>query len=141
VALKLGAHLAKLGRLPEAIDALILARSQGKGPQRAQALEGLEKTYRATQRWQELAEVIDARAGDLRLKNALELMLERAKILEERLGREDLARTIMRDDLYAPYGAPALVKVCDELGILVPANVREFAGDVRNADPHHEPGA
>ena len=42
-------------------------------------------------------------------------------------GREDLQEIAMSDDLYNPYGAPALIKVCEELGIEVPDDLREFA--------------
>lgn len=43
------------------------------------------------------------------------------------LGRNDLVATIENDDLYNPYGAPALVAVCDDLGVEVPESLREFA--------------
>lgn len=45
------------------------------------------------------------------------------------LGREDLEDIIDADNLYNPYGAPALVLVCDILGIIVPDDVRSFAGN------------
>lgn len=43
------------------------------------------------------------------------------------LGREDLTELINDDSLYNPYGAPALIAVCDKMGIDVPEYVREFA--------------
>ena len=43
------------------------------------------------------------------------------------LGREDLYEVIHDDGLYSPYGAPALIKVCESLGIEVPDDVRSFA--------------
>lgn len=42
-------------------------------------------------------------------------------------GRDDLTRVIHDDDLYSPYGAPALIAVCDAMGIAVPNSLREFA--------------
>jgi len=42
-------------------------------------------------------------------------------------GRDDLRRFIHDDDLYNPYGAPALIKVCEEMGIEVPDDLRSFA--------------
>jgi len=42
-------------------------------------------------------------------------------------GRDDLRRLIHDDDLFNPYGAPALIKVCGELGIEVPDDLKEFA--------------
>jgi len=43
------------------------------------------------------------------------------------LGREDLYDVIHDDSLYNPYGAPALIAVCEDLGIEVPEDVRSFA--------------
>lgn len=43
------------------------------------------------------------------------------------LGREDLETLIDDDNLYNPYGAPALVAVCNVLGVYVPDDVRNFA--------------
>lgn len=43
------------------------------------------------------------------------------------LSREDLEEMISSDDLYNPYGAPALIAVCNELGIKVPEYMIEFA--------------
>ena len=43
------------------------------------------------------------------------------------LGRDDLSKIVNKDSLYNPYGAPALIKVCDELGIYVPRDLVEFA--------------
>lgn len=42
------------------------------------------------------------------------------------LGREDLERTIHRDDLYNPYGMRALIAVCEDLGIEVSQECRDF---------------
>lgn len=55
------------------------------------------------------------------------------------LGRQDLYDILYDERLYAPYGAPALVKVCDEMGIDVPENVRAFSKDMRNCSDMHEP--
>lgn len=43
------------------------------------------------------------------------------------LGREDLEEIINDDDRYNPYGAPALIAVCDAMSIEVPESLREFA--------------
>ncbi len=43
------------------------------------------------------------------------------------LGRDDIEATLQDETLYAPYGAPALIKACEELGIEVPDDLREFA--------------
>lgn len=43
------------------------------------------------------------------------------------LGREDLAELVYRDSLYNPYGMPALIAVCENLGIIVPDDCRDFA--------------
>lgn len=43
------------------------------------------------------------------------------------LGRDDLRRLLEDEDLYNPYGAPALIKCCEELGIEVPNSLRDFA--------------
>jgi hypothetical protein len=43
------------------------------------------------------------------------------------LSRDDLDNTLNDDDLYNPYGAPALIKCCEILGIEVSDNLREFA--------------
>jgi len=42
-------------------------------------------------------------------------------------GKDDLQRTIHNDDLFNPYGAPALIKVCEEMGIEVPESLTEFS--------------
>lgn len=43
------------------------------------------------------------------------------------MNRDDLRRIIEDDELYNPYGAPALIEVCDTMGIEVPNSLREFA--------------
>lgn len=43
------------------------------------------------------------------------------------LGRGDLTERINDEALYNPYGAPALIVVCRELGIEPPADLVEFA--------------
>ncbi len=43
------------------------------------------------------------------------------------LNRIDLELFIRRDDLYNPYGAPALVRLTEKLGIDVPNDLFEFA--------------
>lgn len=42
-------------------------------------------------------------------------------------GRDDLYALIHDDTLYNPYGAPALIAVCDNLGISVPVSLIEFS--------------
>ena len=39
------------------------------------------------------------------------------------LGRPDIAKVLLDDDLYAPYGIPALVEACNMLGIKYPENL------------------
>lgn len=43
------------------------------------------------------------------------------------LGRDDIATLLNDDGLYNPYGMPALIKACEELGITVPDDCHEFA--------------
>ena len=43
------------------------------------------------------------------------------------MNREDLYSIITNEDLYNPYGAPALIEVCDKMDIKVPDSLREFA--------------
>ena len=43
------------------------------------------------------------------------------------MNRDDLRRIIEDDDLYNPYGAPALIEVCNQMGIKVPSSLVEFA--------------
>lgn len=43
------------------------------------------------------------------------------------MNQDDLKRLIEDDELYNPYGAPALIAVCDKMGIKVPESLREFA--------------
>ena len=43
------------------------------------------------------------------------------------MGRDDLKALIQDDDLYNPYGAPALIAVCKKMGIKVPKYLTEFA--------------
>lgn len=43
------------------------------------------------------------------------------------LNREDLEEMINEDELYNPYGAPALIAVCDQLGIEVPDALIQFS--------------
>jgi hypothetical protein len=45
------------------------------------------------------------------------------------MNRPDLSEEINRDDLYNPYGAPALISICDKMGITVPNSLREFANN------------
>jgi hypothetical protein len=49
------------------------------------------------------------------------------------LGREDLEKLVSDENLYSPYGMPALVALTEALGLEVPDNVREFASDPSNA--------
>lgn len=43
------------------------------------------------------------------------------------LNREDLVNTIEDNNLYNPYGSPALIEVCNQLGIKVPESLVEFS--------------
>lgn len=43
------------------------------------------------------------------------------------MNREDLQTLIEKDELYNPYGAPALIEVCTEMGITIPESLVEFA--------------
>lgn len=43
------------------------------------------------------------------------------------MGRGDLEELISQDDLYNPYGAPALIEVCERMGIVVPDSLIEFS--------------
>jgi len=43
------------------------------------------------------------------------------------LKRDDLADLIVREDLYKPYGSPALIKVCEALNINVPKELIDFS--------------
>jgi hypothetical protein len=42
------------------------------------------------------------------------------------LGRDDIVEILNDDDLYNPYGAPALIKACEILGIKVPDELKKF---------------
>jgi len=96
LALKLGRHHARQGDYPPAIDAFGLAREKGKGPLLEQALEALDGCYRKTERWAELALVLRQRVSLVKVPaKARDLLLERAKILEERLGRPDRAVRVL----------------------------------------------
>ncbi len=44
------------------------------------------------------------------------------------MGRDDLVKIIKDDSLYDPYGAPAIIEVCDKLNIEVSTSFKEFAG-------------
>lgn len=46
------------------------------------------------------------------------------------MGREDLYELIRRADLYIPYGSPALIAVCNELGIEIPDELLSFSKNV-----------
>jgi len=43
------------------------------------------------------------------------------------MNRDDLRTIIEDDDLYNPYGAPALIEVCNQMGIEVPNSLIEFS--------------
>ena len=43
------------------------------------------------------------------------------------LGRQDIVSILQDGNLYNPYGAPALIKACKELGIKVPESLLKFA--------------
>lgn len=42
------------------------------------------------------------------------------------MGRDDLSEIIQDEDKYAPYGAPALIEVCEKMGIKYPESLAEF---------------
>jgi hypothetical protein len=42
------------------------------------------------------------------------------------LGRDDIVEILNNDDLYNPYGAPALVKACETLGIKVTDEIKKY---------------
>jgi hypothetical protein len=44
------------------------------------------------------------------------------------LGRDDIVKILNDNDLYNPYGAPALIKACETLGIKVSDELKWFAG-------------
>jgi len=44
------------------------------------------------------------------------------------MNREDLSELIEKESLYNPYGAPALIEVCDKMNIAVPNSLISFAG-------------
>lgn len=94
-ALKLGRQLMKLGKVSEAISAYVQARELGRGPLLGKALEALEAAYRLAGRHAELAQVLDQRAADGRAQGARDLLLERAALLEEKLGRQDQAIDVL----------------------------------------------
>ena len=43
------------------------------------------------------------------------------------MGRPDLSEEIEKDELYNPYGASALISICEKMGINVPASLYEFS--------------
>lgn len=43
------------------------------------------------------------------------------------LGRDDLKQIVGDDELYNPYGMPALIALTEKLGLEVPEDIREFA--------------
>lgn len=43
------------------------------------------------------------------------------------MSRDDLCKIITDDNLYNPYGAPALIEVCNQMGIEVPKSLIEFS--------------
>lgn len=53
--------------------------------------------------------------------------IDKLQMLLFLMGRDDLAEIINRRELYNPYGAPALIEVCDRLELPVPFSLREFA--------------
>src|SRR5262249_8939094 len=90
IALKLGAVHERLQDGAAATFAYVLAREKGKPPERQAALVALERVYRATERWNDLAVVLAERAKSER-ELAPQLLLERARVLETHLARHDLA--------------------------------------------------
>ncbi|MCA8920929.1 MAG: tetratricopeptide repeat protein, partial [Planctomycetes bacterium] len=91
LALRLGRHLERMQRLPEAVEALTLARDRARGPQLLEVLGDLERAYRATERWHDLAVVLGQRGRKLSGEARREAFIERAQILEKKLGRPDRA--------------------------------------------------
>jgi tetratricopeptide (TPR) repeat protein len=95
VSLKLGLQRIRLKQLPQAIDALVAAREHGRGPVRARALEQLEVAYRAAERWAELVDVLGSRASQGGLRGVRELLMEQARVYEQRLGLHERALEVL----------------------------------------------
>ncbi|HBP19866.1 MAG TPA: hypothetical protein DEA08_19010, partial [Planctomycetes bacterium] len=95
-ALALGNHHMERDQLPEAIEAFTLARAEARGPHVVESLEHLEQALRRAERWAELAEVIDARVKKGKVDEPRQLLIERALILEDKLGRHDQALAVLR---------------------------------------------
>jgi len=91
LALRLGRHLERMQRLPEAIEAMTLARDRARGPQLLEVLGDLERLYRGTERWHDLAVVLGQRGRKLQGEARREAFVERAQILEKQLSRPDRA--------------------------------------------------
>jgi tetratricopeptide (TPR) repeat protein len=108
VALRLGEAFEQAQDLSRAIEAYVLAREKGKSPQRKDAQKALDRCYRATERWTDLARILEARVL-AEPESAAALLLERARVCEERLARYDKAAEALREALkIAPDEAGAI---------------------------------
>ena len=95
-ALALGKHLVDRDKVAEAIDVLVLARSQARGPQKTEAITLLEQCYRRTERHAELAEILGVMVKKGLADDPRQLSIERALILEQQLSRHDQALEVLR---------------------------------------------
>lgn len=95
VSLRVGEVHESAGDFARAIESYVLAREKGKAPQRKDAQKALDRCYRATERWTDLARVLEARA-EAEPETAAQLLLERARVLDERLSRYDKAAESIR---------------------------------------------
>jgi tetratricopeptide (TPR) repeat protein len=95
VALRLGELHETAGDYSRAIEAYVLAREKGKSPQKKDAHQALDRCYRKTERWNDLARVLEARV-EAEPESAVQLLLERARVLDERLSRYDKAADALR---------------------------------------------
>lgn len=98
VAVRLGETYEAIQDYPHAIEAYVLAREKGKAPHRKDAQKALDRCYRATERWTDLARILEARIQS-EPEHAAALLLERAKVCEERLARFDKAAEALSEAL------------------------------------------
>jgi tetratricopeptide (TPR) repeat protein len=95
-ALALGKHLFDRDKVAEAIDALVLARSEARGPQKNDAITLLRQAYERSERWAELAEVFGVMVKKGICEDPRQTSIERALILEQHLSRHDQALEVLR---------------------------------------------
>lgn len=95
-ALALGKHLLERDKVAEAIDVLVLARSEARGPQKSEAIILLEQAYRRIERYAELAEILAVMVKKGICEDPRQSSIERALILEQHLSRHDQALEVLR---------------------------------------------